>query len=212
MIGAWGDRMFKEIRGIEDKSILCAIHRLPSFYFQGGWADKICIEFFRLPVCAEEAVQFTIQADQCQIGFREKIHLFRALGILRENAGKTDFHYSEKMYIPQIGVMIDASRNSVPDPAFLRSILDRMALMGLNCLILYMEDVYELEGEPRFGYMRGGYSQEQLWQLDDYAHSYGISIIASIQVLGHMEKVLRFPEYESVKDSPSCLLVGEEKT
>lgn len=212
MIGAWGDRMFKEIRGIEDKSILCAIHRLPSFYFQGGWADKICIEFFRLPVCAEEAVQITIQADQCQIGFREKIHLFRALGILRENAGKTDFHYSEKMYIPQIGVMIDASRNSVPDPAFLRSILDRMALMGLNCLILYMEDVYELEGEPRFGYMRGGYSQEQLWQLDDYAHSYGISIIASIQVLGHMEKVLRFPEYASVRDSASCLLVGEEKT
>jgi hypothetical protein len=204
--------MFKEIRGIEDKSILCAIHRLPSFYFQGGWADKICIEFFRLPVCAEEAVQFTIQADQCQIGFREKIHLFRALGILRENAGKTDFHYSEKMYIPQIGVMIDASRNSVPDPAFLRSILDRMALMGLNCLILYMEDVYELEGEPRFGYMRGGYSQEQLWQLDDYAHSYGISIIASIQVLGHMEKVLRFPEYASVRDSASCLLAGEEKT
>ena len=212
MIGAWGDRMFKEIRGIEDKSILCAIHRLPSFYFQGGWADKICIEFFRLPVCAEEAVQFTIQADQCQIGFREKIHLFRALGILRENAGKTDFHYSEKMYIPQIGVMIDASRNSVPDPAFLRSILDRMALMGLNCLILYMEDVYELEGEPRFGYMRGGYTREQLRQMDDYAHSYGISIVASIQVLGHMEKVLRFPEYASVRDSASCLLAGEEKT
>ena len=112
---------------------------------------------------------------------------------MRENAGRTDFNYSEKMYIPQIGVMIDASRNSVPDPAFLRSILDRMALMGLNCLILYMEDVYELEGEPRFGYMRGGYTREQLRQMDDYAHSYGISIVASIQVLGHMEKVLRFP-------------------
>ena len=85
-------------------------------------------------------MRITIQADKCQIGFREKIHLFRALGILRENVGRTDFNYSEKMYIPQIGVMIDASRNSVPDPAFLRSILDRMALMGLNCLILYMEN------------------------------------------------------------------------
>ena len=113
-----GDRMFREIRGIEDKSILCAIHRLPSFYFKGGWTDEICIDFFSLPVCGEEAVRITIQADKCQIGFREKIHLFRALGILRENAGRTDFNYSEKMYIPQIGVMIDASRNSVPDPAF----------------------------------------------------------------------------------------------
>ena len=87
-----------------------------------------------------------------------------------------------------------------------------MALMGLNCLILYMEDVYELEGEPRFGYMRGGYTREQLRQVDDYAHQYGISIVASIQVLGHLEKVLRFPEYASLQDSPSCLLAGEEKT
>ena len=77
--------MFREIRGIEDKSILCAIHRLPSFYFKGGWTDEICIDFFSLPVCGEEAVRITIQADKCQIGFREKIHLFRALGI----CGKT---------------------------------------------------------------------------------------------------------------------------
>ena len=125
---------------------------------------------------------------------------------------RSQFQHEEEMYIPRIGVMIDASRNSVPDPGFLRALLDRMALMGLNCLILYMEDVYELEGEPRFGYMRGGYTREQLRQLDDYAHLYGISIVASIQVLGHMEKVLRFPEYASVQDSPSCLLVGEEKT
>lgn len=204
--------MFKEIRGIKDENILCAIHRLPSFYFKGGWADGIRMEFFRLPADGEEALRITIQDDKCLIGFRETIHLFRALGILRENAGKTQFHYEEKMCIPRIGVMIDASRNSVPDPGFLRSMLDRMALMGLNCLILYMEDVYELEDEPRFGYMRGAYTQEQLRQLDDYAHTYGISIIASIQVLGHLEKVIRFPEYASLRDSSSCLLVGEEKT
>ena len=206
------DRMFREIRGIEDERILSAIHRLPAFYFQGGWADGILVEFFGLPAGGEEALQITLEGDICRIGFREKIHLFRALGILRENGGKTQMNYTEKMHIPRIGVMIDASRNSVPNPGFLRDVLDRMALMGLNCLILYMEDVYELEGEPRFGYMRGGYTREQLRQLDDYAHQYGISIVASIQVLGHLEKVLRFPEYGSLQDSPSCLLVGEEKT
>ena len=206
------DRMFREIRGIEDENILRAIRGLPAFYFQGGWADEIRMEFFRLPAGGEEALGITVQGDQCRVGFRERIHLFRALGILRENAGKKDFRYEEKMYIPRIGVMIDASRNSVPDPGFLRAVLDRMALMGLNCLILYMEDVYELEGEPRFGYMRGGYTREQLRQTDDYADAYGIEIVGSIQVLGHLEKVLRFPEYASLQDSPSCLLAGEEKT
>ncbi len=204
--------MFREIRGIGDETILSAIHRLPAFYFQGGWADEIRMELFRLPAGGEEALRITLEGDICRIGFRERIHLFRALGILRENGGKSPINYTEKMYIPSIGVMIDASRNSVPAPGFLRDVLDRMALMGLNCLILYMEDVYELEGEPRFGYMRGGYTREQLRQLDDYAHQYGISIVASIQVLGHLEKVLRFPEYASLQDSPSCLLVGEEKT
>ena len=204
--------MFREIRGIEDETILSAIHRLPAFYFQGGWADGIRVDFFGLPAGGEEALRITREGDLCRIGFREKIHLFRALGILRENGGKPQMNHTEKMYIPRIGVMIDASRNSVPNPGFLRDVLDRMALMGLNCLILYMEDVYELEGEPRFGYMRGGYTREQLRQLDDYAHQYGISIVASIQVLGHLEKVLRFPEYASLQDSPSCLLAGEEKT
>ena len=64
-----------------------------------------------------------------------------------------------------------------------------------------MEDVYEIEGEPRFGYMRGGYTREQLRSIDDYAAGYGIRIVASIQVLGHMEKVLRFPEYAGLRDS-----------
>lgn len=59
--------------------------------------------------------------------------------------------------------------------------------------------------------MRGGYSEEQR-QLDHYAAGYGIDIVASIQVLGHMEKVVRFPEYAGIKDSASCLLAGEEGT
>ena len=154
--------MFREIRGMEDEAVSAAIKNLPSFYFGGGWADEIGMELFRLPACGEEALRVTVEGNRCRIGFREKIHLFRALGILREKAGKGAFSYGEKMYIPQVGVMVDCSRNSVPGIEFLESIMDRMALMGLNCLVLYMEDVYELDGEPLFGYMRGGYTQAQL--------------------------------------------------
>lgn len=31
----------------------------------------------------------------------------------------------------------------------------QMALYGFNALLLYMEDVYEVQGETFFGYMRG---------------------------------------------------------
>ena len=71
--------MFREIKGITDETIFCAIHRLPSFYFQGGWADKICVEFFQLPAEENEALRITLEGDMCRIGFQKKIHLFRAL-------------------------------------------------------------------------------------------------------------------------------------
>ena len=93
--------MFREIRGIEEENIVSAIQGLPSFYFKGGWADEICLEFFRLPPLGEEAFKVTRQGGACRIGFREKIHLFRALGILRENPGTEDFCYGEKIYIPR---------------------------------------------------------------------------------------------------------------
>lgn len=204
--------MFKHITGTDDGGLISAVQGLPEFYFEGGWAEKLKLELWRLPETEGDDLQLIKRGERCRIGFREKIHIFRALGLLREHAGRPDFTEREKMRIPRIGVMVDASRNSVPRIGFLKEILKRMALMGLNCLILYMEDVYELDGEPFFGYMRGGYSKAQLKELDAYADRYGIRIVASIQVLGHMEKVLRFPQYASVRDTPSCLLAGEEKT
>ena len=53
--------MFREIRGIGDETILSAIHRLPAFYFQGGWADEIRMELFRLPAGGEEALRITLE-------------------------------------------------------------------------------------------------------------------------------------------------------
>ena len=40
------------------------------------------------------------------------------------------------------------------------------ALMGLNLVMLYTEDTYEVEGWPYFGYMRGRYSREELEAID----------------------------------------------
>ena len=204
--------MFASITGT-DKALLSCVNRLPSFFWEEGWAEGIHLTICPIPPDPGGA-DLTVKKDGavCRIEYRLPVHLFRGLGLLKEHAGDKNIDTGQKMYIPEIGIMVDVSRNSVPSQGFLEALLDRMALMGLNCLILYMEDVYEMEGEPRFGYMRGGYTQKQLRSIDDYASGYGIRIVASIQVLGHMEKVLRFPEYAGLRDSPSCLLAGSEET
>ena len=60
--------------------------------------------------------------------------------------------------IESFGVMLDFSRNAVMTLPALKSFLTTIRKMGYNTLFLYMEDTYEVEGEPFFGYMRGRYS------------------------------------------------------
>lgn len=189
---------------------------LPSYFTEGGWLARLTLTVHPIEE-GGNALEIKGSGNTWEIGYRETIHFFRAIGLLKEHleAGSSagePFLYREQMVIPEIGVMLDVSRNSVPKPEFLQTLLARLALMGVNRLILYMEDVYRLDGEPRFGYFRGGYTGEELKALDDYADRWGIRIVPSIQVLGHLEKVLRYPEYRTVTDSPSCLLVGEEET
>lgn len=188
------------------------IARLAARFDRDGWTASLSLTCRRISEDSGFDLLVEKEGSVCAISYRRPVHLFRSLGLLREHAAEAAFSVREKMYIPEIGVMIDASRNSVPTEDTLYKLLDHMAMMGLNRLILYMEDVYELEGEPRFGYMRGGYTSEQLRRLDDYADGYGIRIVASIQVLGHLEKVLRFPEYQALRDDAACLLPGQEGT
>lgn len=66
-------------------------------------------------------------------------------------------------------VMIDNSRNAVMNMTTAKKMIDCLAKMGFNSLMLYTEDTYEVDGHPYFGYLRGRYSKEELKELDAYA-------------------------------------------
>ena len=111
-----------------------------------------------------------------------------------------------------VSLMLDCSRNAVPNLEFLKSYIEILAKCGYNQLQLYMEDTYKIEGEKFFGYFRGGYSREELKELDDFAFSKGVELAPAIQVLGHLNNIFYWGEYADIRDSGDCLLVGEEKT
>ncbi|KAJ3200994.1 hypothetical protein HK099_002407 [Clydaea vesicula] len=87
-----------------------------------------------------------------------------------------------------------------------------MALLGMNSFQLYTEDTYEIEGEPFFGYFRGGYSKKELMEVDDYAFDLGIEVFPCIQTLGHLGQILQWPEYVKVRDTAEVMLCGSEET
>lgn len=112
-----------------------------------------------------------------------------------------------------LGIMLDCSRNKVFKIDYIKSYLAKLALMGQNTVMLYTEDTYQIDGEPFFGYMRGGYTLSELQELDAYAAGLGIELIGSIQTLGHLEQILQWEcAYGSVRDTGGGLLVDEEKT
>lgn len=111
-----------------------------------------------------------------------------------------------------LGVMLDCSRNAVPTLEELYRFIDRLAAMGYNALQLYTEDVYEIEGEPYFGYRRGRYTREELKAVDAYCRERGIELQPCIQTLAHIESIFRWQPYASIQDMKDVLLCEDERT
>ena len=109
-----------------------------------------------------------------------------------------------------VGLMIDLSRNAVMSLDGWRKFLPVVSKMGYNAMFLYMEDTYEVEGEPYFGYMRGRYSVDEMKALDELGAEYGVEMIPCIQTLGHLSTLDKWKVYPT--DTPDILLVDDERT
>lgn len=135
---------------------------------------------------------------------------FRALGLLLQNA--PGFAITEEPRFENLGLQLDLSRNGAMNVPAIKKMMDHLALMGYNQLYLYLEDMYCLPGREYFGYFRGRYTPAELKELDDYAATYGMELIPSIQTLGHMEQYLRWEEAADVQDTQRELLADSEAT
>lgn len=125
--------------------------------------------------------------------------------------GKYSLTIDQQRHIASCGVMLDCSRNAVPTLAGAKRFLDRLALAGLNLLLLYTEDTYEVPSQPYLGYLRGRFTQAELRELDDYAASLDIELMPCIQTLGHMTQFLQWNANADFRDRTDILLAGEEK-
>ena len=148
------------------------------------------------------------------ISFKEKIHFFRALGLFVEALREKDeFSIVEEPQFKTIGVMFDVSQgNAVINNENIKKLLLKMAVMGLNMMMLYTEDSYEITGEPYFGYMRGRYTYDEIKECDDYANMLGIEMIPCIQTLAHLIDALKWDCYSDIKEDDDTLLVGYDRT
>ena len=165
--------------------------------------------------CKGDMLSVSLDGAHAKIVYGGSLSRFhRALGLLFEAVkdGKNIFEKKETPSFEKNGLYIDMSRNAVMKPATVKEIMKKVALMGMNTVWLYLEDIYEIENEPYFGHMRGRYSKTELRDLDAYALSLGIELVPAIQCLGHMERFLSGESGAKYRDQGAVLLVGEDAT
>ena len=155
-----------------------------------------------------------INDGKCSISYCKTTDFFRGLMILKSELkkGTKSFSKCETRLLHSNGVQFDLSRNAVMRLDTIKDFTRKMAKMGLDTLYLYMEDVYQLDKYPYFGYMRGAYSKQELKDIVAYAGIFGIEVIPAMQTLGHLEKTLRWKYTENMRDNGNVLLIGAEET
>lgn len=112
--------------------------------------------------------------------------------------------------IDSLGVMIDLSRNGVMTLDSLKKFLTVIKKFGYNTVFLYMEDTFEVKGEPYFGYMRSRYSCDEMREIDLFCSSIGIEAIPCIQTLAHLKTFFKWKQVPV--DCDDILLVDEDRT
>lgn len=161
-----------------------------------------------------DALKVVFDGEQATITYQVKSHFFRAFGLFLEaiQNGQTSFSIMETPQFKTVGPMFDLSRNAVLSFNTFKDLCRKLAIMGCNSAMLYMEDTYEVKEEPYFGYMRGRLTEKELSEMDDYAHQFGIELIPCIQTLAHLEEFLKWDAAYSYRDTRGALLLENETT
>lgn len=155
-----------------------------------------------------DGVYVSFDGKDATLGFKTLSQKARAYFLLSMKAKDGAFEIKQKPCFDTLGPMLDMSRSRVMTVDGVCRFIDNIAALGMNMIMLYTEDTYEIKGRPQFGYLRGRYTEDELKAIDAYAKSMGVELIPCIQTLGHLEQYIKTPEGKLLSDSPRILLAG----
>ena len=175
----------------------------------GGMPVEVAFE----PSLSPGACRVEILDGRIRIASGGKTGALRALGRVMGAALRGSVEgFVDVPFTTTFGIMPDCSRNAVPNVATLKELILKTSLMGLNAMMLYVEDTFPVEGEPFFGYLRGGYTKTELKEVDDYADAFGMELFPCIEALGHMQQFLQWPAAAKYRDTEYVLCALSDDT
>ena len=163
-------------------------------------------------VAEGEGLTVTLAEGRASVAAEDASALARGYFLLSRalREGRKTLHVRQARQITSCGAMLDMSRGSVMKVEAVKRYINQLAALGLNLLMLYTEDTYEIPAYPYFGYLRGRYTQEELREIDDYAAEMGVELVPCIQTLAHLAQFLQWKDSQPLQDKPDILLIDDE--
>ncbi|HUX97980.1 MAG TPA: family 20 glycosylhydrolase, partial [Candidatus Deferrimicrobium sp.] len=98
------------------------------------------------------------------------------------------------------------SRNQIPTVENLKKTIKFLSKFKINYHILYMEDSFKFKKYPDLGEARGGYTAEEIKEVQDYAKRYFVELTPIFNSLGHQDNILmtNFPKYAHLAEFPGA--------
>ena len=173
-----------------------------------------CLAPDGIPVTVEKLSQglsMEVNSQGYRIGYHTKPEFFRALALLTDRlSGKTQTDsITETPRFDTCGAMIDVSRNAVLRVDTVKDMIQRMALMGLNMLMLYTEDTYKMDAYGGTGetfdrtlipsinkpfFLAGGLGEDNVQEAIRQCAPYAVDVSSSVETEGSkdVDKIVAF--------------------
>ncbi|MBK8026735.1 MAG: family 20 glycosylhydrolase [Chloroflexi bacterium] len=104
------------------------------------------------------------------------------------------------------GVMLDCSRDRVPQMKTLYTLVDKLASWKINELQLYMEHTFAYDGHRDVWEKASPFTPSDIQALDDYCRTRHIDLVPCQSTLGHMERWLKHARYHNLAETPEGFL------
>lgn len=99
--------------------------------------------------------------------------------------------------LPIRGLLHDVTRGKSPKLATLKLLVDRLALLKVNQLQLYIEHAFVFSFDPDICDADHGVTPDEVRELDRYCRERFIDLVPSLATFGHMGRVLSLPRYRA---------------
>jgi hexosaminidase len=154
-------------------------------------------EAFKLVVSAAGIVVTAADEAGALYGFNAAVQLLAA----GDSAVKR-VEISDYPDFAQRGVMLDVSRDKVPTMATLKLLIDRLALMRINHIQLYIEHTFAFSEHKMVWKDASPLTHAEIKELDIYCTEHFIQLVPNLNSFGHLERWLKYPEYQHLAECP----------